>query len=175
MVFVFLLTLLLAQCSHTFLTSLFLLWWRTQLLQQLLQFFSYMIVLAPRHDPDITDYLCFAKHVLQYINHIIYSSDHESSHSQIKAVYRSELVSNTPKMRLIWGNWPPFSVAASNWWSPIALWHSDILTYARALRSEPSTFLRAVYLYESFQGILAERLIELVRVGRCVFPLLFLL
>lgn len=29
-----------------------------------------MSVLAPRHDPDITDNLCFAKYVLQFINHI---------------------------------------------------------------------------------------------------------
>lgn len=59
--------------------------------------FSYMIVLAPRHDTDVTDNLCFAKHVLQCINHIISNSENESSQCQIKAVCRSELVSNTHK------------------------------------------------------------------------------
>lgn len=73
-----------------------------------------MIVLAPRHDPDITDNVCFAKHVLQYINHIISNSEHESSQCQVKAESKSELVINTPKVHLIWGNWAQFPVAASN-------------------------------------------------------------
>lgn len=68
-------------------------------------FSSSMNALAPRHDPAITDNLCFAKHVLQFINHIISNSEYGNSHCYIKTVYRSKLFNNTPQMRVIQGNW----------------------------------------------------------------------
>ena len=59
--------------------------------------FSYMNVLASRHDPDITDNLCFAKYVFQFINHIISNSECEYSHCQIKSVDNNKLFRNIPK------------------------------------------------------------------------------
>ena len=60
--------------------------------------FSYMNVLASRHDPDIIDNLCFAKHVFQFINHVISNSECENSHCQIKSVDNNKLFRNIPKM-----------------------------------------------------------------------------
>lgn len=86
--------------------------------------FSYLNVLASRYDPDITDNLCFAKHVFQFINHVISNSECENSHCQIKSVDNSKLFRNIPKMcvvSFIQGHWLTFVVVATRWWNPMIL------------------------------------------------------